>query len=525
MVLLAGIGDFVRTLTGWRARLFAFGAGALSALGFAPFNIFPVLLLGYAALVLLIDGAQTTNRPIRNSTWVVWAFAFGQFLVGLHWVGYAFLVDASAHAWQIPFVALMFPGGMALVFTTPPLAIAARFWRPDASRIFVFTIAYTLAEWIRGHALTGFPWNLAAYGWGASLAVMQSAAVLGAYGLTLVTILFGASLAELFGRPFAWRLPAAITAIFVFIFAAGELRLNTVKIDTVPGVRLRIVQPNIAQSDKYKPALVEENWNRLISLSNAPVKIRPTHIIWPEAAPPFILTRSEYALDEIAVLTGRDRVLMTGALRALRHGEHLDYYNSFYVFGHGGEMLNVYDKFHLVPFGEYLPLESVFKTIGLTKVVGIDGSFATGDGPHTLDIPGAPPAGPLICYEILFPGAVVSAKRPSWFVNVTDDSWFGPWAGPKQHLLVARMRAIEEGIPVVRAANTGISAVIDPLGRVRGELDLNRAGILDADLPSEIETTPFARSGWYSFFLLLAGCMVAASIACRHHSKTRPVTR
>ena len=507
---LARIGDFVRGLTGWRARLFAFAAGAISALGFAPFGIFPLLLLGYAALVLLVDGAHTTSRPIRNTAWVAWAFAFGQFLVGLHWVGYAFLVDASAHEWQIPFVALLFPGGMALVFTTPPLAIAARFWRPDASRIFVFTIAYAIAEWIRGHALTGFPWNLAAYGWGASLAIMQSAALVGAYGLTLVTILFGASLAGLFGRPFAWRVPAAMTAIFVAMFAAGELRLNTVKIDDVPGVRLRIVQPNIAQSDKYKPALVEENWNRLISLSHTPAKQRPTHIIWPEAAPPFILTRSAYALDEIAILTGQDRVLMTGALRALRHGDHLDYYNSFYVFGHGGEMLSVYDKFHLVPFGEYMPLESLFRTIGLTKVVGIDGSFATGDGPHTLEIPGAPPAGPLICYEILFPGDVVGAKRPAWFVNVTDDSWFGPWAGPKQHLLVARMRAIEEGLPVVRAANTGISAVIDPLGRVRAQLDLGRMGILDANLPSASEATPFARSGWYSFILLLLSCVLAA---------------
>ncbi len=513
MPSLARIGDFVRSLIGWRARLFAFAAGAVSALGFAPFGIFPLLLLGYAALVVLIDGAHARPKPVRNTAWIVWAFAFGQFLIGLHWVGYAFLVDASAHEWQIPFVALLFPGGMALVFTTPPLALAAKFWRPDASRIFVFTIAYTIAEWIRGHALTGFPWNLAAYGWGASLAVMQSAALIGAYGLTLATVLFGASLAELFGSQFTWKLPAAMTAIFITMFAAGELRLSTVKSGTVAGVRLRIVQPNIAQSDKYRPALVEENWNRLLSLSNTPAKQRPTHIIWPEAAPPFILTRSAYALDQIAALTGRDRVLMTGALRALRHGDHLDYYNSFYVFGHGGEMLNVYDKFHLVPFGEYLPLENLLKKIGLTKVVGIEGSFATGDGPHTLDIPGAPRAGPLICYEILFPGDVVGATRPSWFVNVTDDSWFGPWAGPMQHLLVARMRAIEEGIPVVRAANTGISVVVDPLGRVRTSLGLNRAGALDADLPSSIEETPYAHDGWYSFFLLLIGCIVAATLA------------
>jgi len=509
----ARIGDLVRRLPGWHARLFAFAAGALSALGFAPIDFFPLLLLGYAALVLLIDGAVSTLKPIRNTAWVVWAFAFGQFLVGLHWVGYAFMVDSSAHAWQIPFVALLFPGGMALVFTTPPLAIAARLWRQDTSRIFVFTIAYTIAEWIRGHAFTGFPWNLAGYGWGASLAVMQSASLIGVYGLTLITILFGASLAELFGKEFSWRLPAAITAIFAVMFAGGALRLGMVKIDTVPGVRLRIVQPNIAQSDKYRPQLVDENWNRLISLSAAPAKQKPTHIIWPEAAPPFILTRAPEALDEISVLTGPGRVLMTGALRALRHDDRMDYYNSFYVFGHGGQMLSVYDKFHLVPFGEYLPFESLFKKIGLTKVVGIDGSFSTGDGPHTLDIPGAPQAGPLICYEILFPDEVVGATRPSWFVNVTDDSWFGPWAGPRQHLLVARMRAIEQGIPVVRAANTGISAVIDPLGRIRAQLGLDHTGVLDADLPGVIEATPYARYGWYSFVLLLISCAAAARLS------------
>lgn len=515
---LAGIGNFVRALTGWRARLFAFSAGAVSALGFAPFEIFPLLLLGFASLVLLIDGAVATARPIRNAAWIGWAFGFGQFLVGLHWIGFAFLVDSSAHEWQIPFVALLFPGGLAL-FIAGTAAVAARFWIDGPARLFVFTITYTLAEWLRGHILTGFPWNIPGYGWGASPAVMQSAALFGVYGLTLATILFGASLAELFGRTLAWRLPVAMTAIFIVIFAGGALRLRTVKIDSVSGVHLRIVQPNIAQSDKYRPELVDLNWNRLIALSNASAKQAPTHIIWPEAAPPFVLTRSAEALDEIAVLTGQDRVLMTGALRGLRHGDHMDYYNSFYVFGHGGQMLGVYDKFHLVPFGEYLPFEALLKKFGLTKIVGIDGSFATGDGPHALDIPGAPQAGPLICYEILFPDEVVGATRPAWFVNVTDDSWFGPWAGPRQHLLIARMRAIEQGIPVVRAANTGISAVIDPLGRVRAQLALNRAGVLDADLPSVIEETPYARYGLYSFFLLILGCAVAISLSVKGRHK------
>lgn len=513
MTALNRIGEFIRALPCWRARLFAVAVGAVSALGFAPVDFFPALLLGYAALVVLIDGASTTARPIRNAAWVGWCFAFGQFLTGWHWIAYAFLVDPSAHEWQIPFIAVL-PAFLAL-YIAAACALAACFWRNDSSRIFIFAAAYTFAEWLRGHLLTGFPWNIAGYGWGASLGIMQSAALFGAYGLTLLTILFGASLAQLFRKQIEWPLPLSMTFLFVALFAGGEWRLAATKIDTVPDVRLRIVQPNIAQADKYRPALVEENWNRLIALSNAPAAYKPTHIIWPEAAPPFLLTRAPEALDDIALLTGQDHVLMTGALRALRRDDHIDYFNSFYVFGHGGQLVGVYDKFHLVPFGEYLPFEKFFSRLGLTKIVGVAGSFATGDGPHALVVPGAPPAGPLICYEILFPGEVVGALRPNWFVNVTDDSWFGPWAGPKQHLLVARMRAIEEGVPVVRAANTGISAIIDPLGNVRAHLDLDRAGTLDGDLPAVLEPTPCARSGWYTFWLLLLGSVVAAVLAVR----------
>jgi apolipoprotein N-acyltransferase len=510
MAILMRIGEFVRRLPGWRARLFAFAAGALSAFGFAPIDFFPFLLLGYAALVLLIDGAAATTRPMRNAALAGWAFAFGQFLVGWHWIAYAFLVDASAHAWQIPFIAFL-PAFLA-IYVGIAMALAIRFWGGGTARIFVFTIAYAFAEWLRGHLLTGFPWNIAGYGWGASIAIMQSAALFGVYGLTVLTILFGAALAELFDRRVEWRLPLAVAVLFLALFGAGALRLASIKPGSVQGVRLRIVQPNIAQTDKYRPALVEQNWNRLLSLSGTPAKVAPTHIIWPEAAPPFLLARAPEALDEITLLTGRNRVLMTGALRAQRKDGHIDYYNSFYVFGHGGQLVGVYDKFHLVPFGEYLPFEAFLTRLGLTKIVGVAGSFATGDGPHTLIIPGAPPVGPLICYEILFPGEVVGATRPDWFVNVTDDSWFGPWAGPLQHLLVARMRAIEEGIPVVRAANTGISAVIDPLGRVQASLGLGRAGVVDADLPSVLDPTPYARSGCYAFWLMMLGCVVATAL-------------
>ncbi len=508
MAALFGIGAYLRGLERWPARGIAFLSGAVSAFGFAPIDAFPLLLLGYAALVLLIDGAAATPHPMRSAAWVGWAFAFGQFAVGWHWIVYAFLVDPGEHAWQIPFI-LLLPAFLAL-YVGLASAIVVLWWRPGPSRILIFAVAYAIAEWLRGHLLTGFPWNIAAYGWGASLAIMQSAALFGAYGLTFMTVLFGASLAELFGHRIDWRLPITMTLFFIVMFAGGSIRLSRMPTSNVPDVHLRIVQPNIAQADKYRPELIDRNWNELLALSARPSKQQPTTIIWPEAAPPFVLTRSAEALDEIALLTGRDRTLMTGALRALRTDDRVRYYNSFYVFGHGGQLLEAYDKFHLVPFGEYLPFEDMMKRLGLSKVVGIEGSFSTGDGPHTLNVPGAPKVGPLICYEILFPGEVVGKDRPDWFVNVTDDSWFGPWAGPNQHLLVARMRGIEEGLPVVRAANTGISAVIDPLGRVTAKLGLDRAGILDAALPDKIAPTFYARHGEFCLLFMLLVVLAGA---------------
>jgi apolipoprotein N-acyltransferase len=462
--------------------------------------------LGYAALVLLLDGAGT----IRRAAWIGWAFGFGQFLVGLHWVSYAFLVDSADHAWQIPFVVVLLPGGLALFFAAAA-ALAKLFWREGPARIFILTASFAVFEWLRGNILSGFPWNLAGYGWGASLAVMQSVALFGVYGLTLLTTLLGASLAELFTLRGGKVLPLAMTALFAALFLGGAARLHWSEDKDVDGVHLRIVQPDIAQADKYKPALIEPNWQHLLALSAAPARIRPTHIIWPEAA---LVTRSPDARAEIANLSRDGRVLMTGAVRASDDsGGRRRYFNSFYLFADGGRPLEIYDKSHLVPFGEYLPFEDFFAHLGLTKLVGVAGDFSTGNGPHTIQVPGAPMASPLICYEILFPGEVVADARARWTINITDDSWFGPWAGPRQHLLVAQTRAIEQGVPVVRAANTGISAVIDAYGRVRARLALGRSGIIDSALPASIAPPAFARAGELEFWLLVLSCIAATSLA------------
>jgi apolipoprotein N-acyltransferase len=504
-------GDFIRGLTGWRRLAFAFAAGLLSALSFAPFGFFPLLLLGCGVLVLMIDGAQTSARPFRSGFLAGWAFAFGQFLAGLYWIGYAFLVDAADHLWQMPFIMTLLPGGLALLIGGAS-GVASRFWRAGWPRIFLFAGCYGAAEWVRGWLFTGFPWNLPAYGWGASLAVMQFNAVTGAYGLSLLTVLFGASLALLFDRSRGWIVPAAMALLFALIWAGGEIRLANTQIASVPGVRLRLVQPNVPQQEKYLPSERAVHWRQLIDLSLVKHGPTPTHIIWPESAPPFFLAREPEALDDVAILTGTDRVLMTGAVRAqVTPGERPKFFNSFYIFAHGGQLVATYDKFHLVPFGEYVP--QFLQTIGLNNIINMPGSFGMGDGPHTFTIPGAPPVGPLICYEILFPGAVVASTRPQWLVNVTDDSWFGPpsSSGPKQHLLIAQTRAIEEGLPIARDANTGITAVIDPMGRLLGTLPSGRTGVLDSDLPQALPETIFARLG-QSVFLVMLFIFLAAGL-------------
>ena len=491
--------DFVRGLSGWRRAGFGFATGAVSALGFAPLNFFPVLLLGFAALLLLLDGANASPHRLRAAFLGGWSFGFGQFLVGWHWIGYAFLVDPGAHLWQMPFALIFLTAGLAL-YSGIACVAAMYFWKPGFSRVLVFACFYAGSEWLRGHLFTGFPWNLQAYGWGASLAMMQSASLFGAYGLSLLTIMLGASLAD-----FPRRTPLVMLALFACLWGYGAWRLNANPVQTVPGVQVRLVQPDIPQREKYLRPLVARNWQRLLDLTRAP-GTSPTHIIWPEAAPSFVLMRSPLALDQIALLTN-GKTLITGAERVSAENGALSFFNSLYVFGHGGRLEASYDKFHLVPFGEYVPFANLLGQVGITQLTKGPSGFSAGDGPHVYQVPGAPAMTPLICYEIIFPAAVTvhqSGQRPQWFVNVTDDSWFGPWAGPHQHLLIARMRAIEEAIPVARAANTGISAMIDATGRITASLGLDQMGVVDAPLPQALTPTPYARFGDWLFALMLA---------------------
>ncbi|MEE8438636.1 MAG: apolipoprotein N-acyltransferase, partial [Micropepsaceae bacterium] len=422
---------------------------------------------------------------------------------------YPFLVNPEAHAWLMPLAIVLLPAGLALFFALAG-ALCARFWRPGPQRIFLFAASFALVEWLRGHVLTGFPWNIPGYGWGASTALLQSTSVFGVYGLSFLTLLLGASLLLLFSSKRHRWLPFGMIGFFILVWLNGTARLIYATDETVPGVQLRIVQPATLQSEKYLPEFRTRNWERLTALTQAPADITPTHIIWPEAAPPFPLAEQKFALREIASILGSERVLLTGAVRRSDENGLTNLYNSFYMLGEGAQILATYDKFHLVPFGEYLPFERTLNSWGITQIGGGVSGFSEGPGPQTFGVPGAPPMSPLICYEILFPGAVISETRPGWLVNITDDSWFGPNAGPSQHLLIARVRAIEEGLPVARAANAGISVIADAYGRVRSRLELGARGVIDGPLPVALRPTPYARFGDAIFFILVLICLGAA---------------
>jgi apolipoprotein N-acyltransferase len=351
--------------------------------------------------------------------------------------------------------------------------------------------------------------------------MFQTVSVFGIYGLSLVTVviaLLPAALVDGEGKRsgLSWP-PIAIGVTLSVLFVFGWWRLPPGAAPTFDGVGLRIVQPNIAQAEKWKPEFLQRNWTRLIDLTRSPGLETRTLVIWTEAAPPFFLLSEPAGLEVIASLLPDKTSLLTGTVRSEDGEGRRRYFNSMAAVSGTGQVLAVYDKSHLVPFGEYLPLFWMLEPLGITKLTGGSGGYTQGGGVRTIEIANTPSFGPLICYEVIFPGEVVEpGHRPEWLVTMTDDSWFGPWTGPYQHLGIAKIRAAEEGLAVVRAANTGVSAVIDPYGRVTTSLELGVAGIVDSPLPKPLKSTVFAQAGDLIFWLMLiaisgVGCFFSRS--------------
>lgn len=487
------LADRLGAIQGWRRFLAAAGFGAVLTAAMPPVDVTPAVFVAFTGLTWLLDGA--TGK--RQAFFIGWSFGLGHFVTGLYWIANALVVDGLDFAWMIPFAMFGLPSYLAIY---PGLAaLATRLSRTKGiARIIFFACAWTLAEWLRGVALTGFSWNPTGLVWSNALPILQSLSIIGILGLGFITVLVASMPALLPScAPPSWRWGpvAAGLVLLAALWGAGEWRLAQGQTDLVPNVRLRLVQPAIPQRDKWVRSLLDQHLQTQIDLSLLPADgPPPTHIIWAETAAPFVPSRDHMRRRWLSTAAPEGGSVIVGAVRLVGDGVTEPVWrNGLLALGPEGVVLDAYDKFHLVPFGEYVPFAEL---LAFAKVA-TGGMYTPGPGPRTLDLQGLPPFSPLICYEVIFSGEVKDPEnQPSWLLNITNDAWYGYSAGPFQHFRISRLRAIEEGLPLVRVANNGISGVFDPYGRVVAKLALDEKGILDTGLPREIESrTVFSRHG------------------------------
>ncbi len=516
---------------GWRRRGLAAAGGAMAALAQAPFYALPLMVLGYCLLALLLDGVDASVdqawRKRRAAASVGWWFGFAYFLIGLHWLAFSFLVQADQFAWMAPFGVVGLTGFLA-VFTATACGLAISVWRPGPVRLLGLVACLSALDYARGHILTGLPWNLPGQSFAGHVVLAQSAAWIGVYGLGVVVLAIAVSPVA-FIRPktacgdgggddgdkdhdaLSKGVGAGVVA-FAAVAFVGAMRMALAAENPAPAAAVRIVQPNIPQREKIDPAYWGRNFERLVTLSSGP---SPTQdgalfVIWPENAAP-LLDESDDALRALDRSLPDDATLLAGAVRRewrkdANGADAVAYFNAMVAIATtpaGRKVVGRYDKHHLVPFGEYLPLKGLLTQLGLAQLAPYADGFAKGEGPSVLSV-GGPSFSPLICYETIFPGAMhPKGERPDWLLTVTNDAWFGDSAGPRQHLDIARLRAIETGLPMARSANTGISALISAKGEYLALISLYKAGVVDYPLPPSLRKTLYSRLGDFAFYLFL----------------------
>ena len=478
-----------------------FVLGGLGAFAFAPYYYIPLLWIGLLLLMRFLILA-TSKKQI-----FLLAFSYGAGLgaVSLSWICHALTVDGGAFAFLIP-ISLVGLGFFMGIFYAIPACVSF-FFKTPVSRWLAFASSFVFFEWVRSWLLTGFPWNLLGNIWTGFLPFLQTASFVGVYGLSLITILLFTSLALLPVK----RYFISTIVLFCLLSMAGGLQLYDANKETVWGIKLRLVQPNIPQSLKWDPVKAQDNYSTLLRLSrenNDDI----THVIWPESALPFYPDIDQVETVRLMSAVRQGGTLMTGGLRVVNLQKR-QLANSLFVFDDRANMLAYYDKSHLVPFGEYMPLRDLLK---IDKIVPIPSDCVRGDGVKTLYVPKAPLVAPLVCYEVIFPGHVVDKKRrPEWILNITNDAWYGLTAGPYQHLSIAQMRAVEEGLPLVRATNNGVSAVINPYGEIIASLGLGEPGVVDSFLPRAQKRTVYAEHGNKVPLLFVLGVFLLALIKAR----------
>ncbi len=462
-----------------------FLAGAMSVLALPPFSILICVPIAWSALLVTVQG-----RGIGTAFGLGWIFGVSHFAIGLWWITESFTVEPEKFgAFAIP--AVIGLAAVLSVFPAMAMALFAGLRMQGPVAAVAFAACWAGAEWLRGHLFTGFPWNLAGYALADYAALRQTAALVGSYGLSFVTILVAVLPAVALRCA---RREAIVAVVFLLgllgsAWIFGELRLAAPE-PVLSSTQIRVVQGNVPQREKWQASKREEIVARYLALSAKPGS--PDLILWPESAFPGLLDEDKAAQRRILKALPKGARLLTGVPDRVRDGSLTRYYNGVQAYSYGAGLMATYAKHHLVPFGEYVPFRDWLQ---FDRMIGGVGDFYPGPGPRTLSLSGLPPVGVAICYEIIFPGHVVDDEmRPDWIFNATNDAWFGTSIGPEQHLASARMRAVEEGLPVIRAANTGISAVIDAKGRILARLEMQQTGAIDAALPAPLTRTLYSRS-------------------------------
>jgi apolipoprotein N-acyltransferase len=516
-----------RPLAAWIPRLLAVAAGLAAALAQPPFAILPGLL-GYALMLALIDRAGPP-RPLRSAFLRGWLAGVGYFLLSLFWLAEPFQVNAVQQGWMAPFAVAFVTAGMALFWGLA--ALAYRFAAPrGVARAVAFAGAFAAIEWLRGHILTGFPWDLPGESWRAGSPLSQGASVFGAYGLTWITLVIASAPALIQDGRKGLAAVAGAAALLAGLYAWGAGRLTQSPPTPAGAPLLRIVQADVAQASKYDPQLFSSIVQRYVALTAAPAAQTPDIVVWPEGAIPdamedYLAPGAWPRAAIVAALKPGQTLILGGYRMANANVDPPVVYNSLAAFRRQGDELTplgLYDKFRLVPFGEFLPFDALAGRLGIKTFVHVGDGFSAGPRPRPLQLAGLPPVQPLICYEALYPGftregAAASGVRPAWIVNISNDAWFGATSGPWQHLNIASYRAIEEGLPMVRATPTGVSAVVDAFGRPEASLPEGALGVIDRRLPAALAPTPFSHFGDAPFAL-----MIAASLAIAVGLRRRP---
>lgn len=478
-----------------RKLALAAGLGAVIASGQAPLGLWFAALPALALLTLLIAAEA---RPAR-AVWLGWVAGAGHFAAALFWIVEPFLVEPWRHGWMAPFALMLMAFGMALFWALAAAVANAVGGASPGRRALGLAIALAGADLLRGYAFTGFPWALIGHVW-IGTPVMQAAAFVGPVGLTLIATLAAALPVMARGGRGRAGLALLSAAGLALIWGAGMMRLAAADPAAERPVRVRLIQPNAAQALKWR----DDMWRMFLDRQMAQTALPATRpldlVVWPETAVPYLLDDAGPLFAEIAA-TAQGVPVAAGIQRA----EGARYFNALAVTDAAGRITSVYDKWHLVPFGEYLPYGDLLATFGLGAFAAQSGGgYTPGPGPRVLDLGAAGKVLPLICYEAVFPQDLRTAERADWILQITNDGWFGNLAGPYQHLAQARLRAVEQGLPLLRSANTGVSAVIDAKGRLLQALPLNQAGILDADVPPALPATPYARTGDLPATILIA---------------------